>query len=89
MRVVGMDVVALVRPAFKCISLLGFAHLNSQMASSAFSWSQSSHWLSESGYPAHLTRYCSLRPRPLQRESSIFSTSNSSTPSTSSGGGRR
>src|ERR1700735_4531966 len=71
-----------------CVSDAGFDCLNSRTASSANTSFLSTHWFSESGYPFHLTRYCSLRPLPNFRESRIFSTSYSSALSTKSGGGR-
>src|SRR3984957_12543045 len=71
-----------------CVSDAGFDCLNFRTASSANTSFLSTHWFSESGYPFHLTRYCSLRPLPNFRESRIFSTSYSSALLTKSGGGR-
>src|ERR1700744_1816424 len=73
---------------FKCVSFVGFRSLNSQMASSAEISSLLTHSLSESGYPFHLTRYCSFRPLPVRRELMTRSISYSSCPSVSSGTGR-
>jgi hypothetical protein len=46
------------------------------------------HMFSESGYPSHLTKYCSRHLLPKCRESRIFSTEYSSSPSINSGVGR-
>src|ERR1700761_6900971 len=70
-----------------CVIAFGRLPLNSLIASSAVSCSASSHWLSESGYPTHLTRYCTLRLRPRTLESRICSTSYSSSLLIRSGGG--
>src|ERR1700761_751948 len=51
-----------VYPALICVFLVGWRRWNSLTSSSACTLSASSHWLSELGYPSHLTRYCSLRP---------------------------
>jgi hypothetical protein len=72
----------------KCVSLVGLRRWNWRISSSADTFRLSSHWLSASGYPFHLIKYCSLRPRPVLRESRMFSTSYSSSLSTNSGGGR-
>src|SRR6266702_5960791 len=61
---------------------------NSLIASSTNTSSLLTHWFSESGYPFHFTRYCSLRLLPECRRSRIFSTLYSSNPSTRSGGRR-
>ena len=74
--------------ALICVIAVGRRLLNISSASSACMSSQFTHWLSESGYPFHLTRYCTLRPLPWRLESRTFSTSYSSAPSIRSGGGR-
>jgi hypothetical protein len=71
-----------------CVSAPGFEALNSRTLSSANTSSLSTHMLSESGYPSHLTKYCSRRLLPNRRESRIFSTEYSSSPSINSGVGR-
>src|SRR6202012_4722909 len=71
-----------------CTFLLGYRSLNSHMASSADMSSLSIHWLSESGYPFHLTKYWSRRFLPNCRESITRSISYSSSPLISSGTGR-
>src|ERR1700677_351889 len=71
-----------------CVSALGLVFLNSATASSAWASSQFTHSLSESGYPFHLIRYCSLRPLPKWHDFRTSSTSYSASPSTRSGGGR-
>src|SRR5580692_6353774 len=72
----------------KCVSLVGLRRWNWRTNSSADTFRLSSHWLSASGYPFHLIKYCNLRPLPVLRESRMFSTSYSSSLSTNSGGGR-
>ena len=74
-------------PAFMCDTALGFFFLKSTITSSACKSSQSTHWFSDSGYPFHLTRYCTLRPLPNLRDCRISSTLYSSSPSIRSGGG--
>ena len=74
-------------PAFMCDTALGFFCLKSAKASSACKSSQSTHWFSESGYPFHLTRYCTLRPLLNFLDCRISSISYSSSPSIRSGGG--
>src|ERR1700744_5112479 len=71
----------------KCISFVGFRSLNSQMASSAEISCLLTHSLSESGYPFHLTKYCSFRPHLVHRELMMQSISYSSWPSVSIGTG--
>ena len=71
-----------------CTSEAGFKVLNSCKALSAKTSSLSTHWFSESGYPFHLTRYCSFCLLLNRCKSRILSTSYSSTLSTKSGGGR-
>src|SRR6266702_3054035 len=61
-----------------CTSTVGFRFLNSLNASGACTSPLSTHSLSESGYPFHLIRYCSLHLLLNRRESRIFSTSYSS-----------
>ena len=73
--------------AFMCDTAAGFFFLNSAITSSACKSSQSTHWFSDSGYPFHLTRYCTLRPCPNLHNWRISSTSYSSSPSIRSGGG--
>ena len=73
--------------AFMCEAAAGFFFLNSAIISSACKSSQSTHWFSDSGYPLHLTRYCTLRPLPNFHDWRISSTSYSSSPSIRSGGG--
>ena len=70
-----------------CEMAPGFRFRNFASASSACISSQLTHWLSEEGYPFHLTRYWTLRPRPYVLESKISSTSYSSSPLIRSGGG--
>ena len=74
-------------PTFMCDTTAGFFLLKSAIASSACKSSQSTHWFSDSGYPCHLTRYCTLRPFPNLHDCKISSTSYSSSPSIRSGGG--
>ena len=78
---------ALLPSAFMCDTAAGFFFLKSAIASSACKLSQSTHWFSDSGYPFHLTRYCTLRPFPNFRDRRISLTSYSSSPSIRSGGG--
>ena len=52
------------------------------ISSGAWTSCRSTHSLSESGYPFHFTKYCSLPPRCFRHLSRIFSTSYSSAPST-------
>ena len=73
--------------AFMCNTAAGFFFLKSAITSSACRLSQSTHWFSDSGYPFHLTRYCTLCPFPNLRDCRISSTSYSSSPSIRSGGG--
>ena len=73
--------------AFMCDITAGFFFLKSAITSSACKSSQSTHWFSDSGYPFHLTRYCTLHPLPNFCDCRISSTSYSSSPSTRSGGG--
>ena len=74
-------------PAFMCDTALGFFFLKSTRASSTCKLSQSTHWFSESGYPFHLIRYCTLCCLPNFHNCKISSTSYSSSPSIRSGGG--
>src|SRR6266702_8282865 len=64
-----------------------FRFLNSLITSSTWISCLSTHSLSESGYPFHLMRYCSLHLLPNCQESRIFSTLYSSSLSTKSRGG--
>ena len=73
--------------AFMCKTAAGFFFLKSAIALSACKSSQSTHWFSDSGYPFHLTRYCTLCPFPNRLDCKISSTSYSSSPSIRSGGG--
>ena len=70
-----------------CVIASGHLFLNSLIASSTVSWSTSNHWLLESGYPTHLTRYYTLLLHLLALESKICSTSYSSSWLIRSGGG--
>src|SRR6266702_2218600 len=70
-----------------CVFDAGFQFSNSLIASGAWISRLSTHSLSESGYPFHLTRYCRLCVLPNCRESRIFLTSYSSSLLTKSGGG--
>ena len=45
------------RVALKCVLASGFESLNARTLSSANTSSLSTHMLSESGYPFHLTKY--------------------------------
>ena len=74
-------------PAFMCDTAAGFFFLKSAIISSTCKSSQLTHWLSDSGYPFHLMRYCTLRPLPNFRDWRISSTSYSSSPPIRSGGG--
>ena len=74
-------------PAFMCDTASGFFCLKSAKASSACRSSQSTHWFSESGYPFHFTRYCTLHPLPNFLDCRISSISYSSFPLIRSGGG--
>ena len=74
-------------PSFMCDIASGFFFLKSAIASSACKSFQLTHWLSDSGYPFHLTRYCTLRPLPNFHDWRISSTLYSSSPSIRSGGG--
>ena len=74
-------------PAFMCDAAAGFFILKSAIISSACRSFQSTHWFSDSGYPFHLTRYCTLRPLPNLHDWRTSSTSYSSSPSIRSGGG--
>jgi hypothetical protein len=71
-----------------CVSASGFEVLNSCILSSANTSSLSTHMLSESGYPSHLTKYCSHCLLLNRWESRIFSTEYSSSPSINSGAGQ-
>jgi hypothetical protein len=71
-----------------CVSDLGFDSLNSQILSSVNTSSLSTHMLSESRYPSHLTRYCSRHLLLNRQESRIFSTEYSSSPLINSGVGQ-
>ena len=73
--------------AFMCDTALGFFFLKSTRASSMCRSSQLTHWFSESGYPFHLTKYCTLRPLPNFLDCRISSILYSSSPSIRSGGG--
>ena len=73
--------------AFMCDTAAGFFFLKSAIILSACKSSQSTHWFSDSGYPFHLTRYCTLRPLPYFRDWRMSSTSYSSSPLIRSGGG--
>src|SRR6202012_2161997 len=70
-----------------CVGAWGCLFWKSLSASSACRSFQSTHWLSESGYPFHLIRYWTLRPLPYLLASRTRSTSYSSSPSIRSGGG--
>ena len=74
-------------PAFMCDTMSGFFFLKSAKASSACKSFQSTHWFSDSGYPFHLIRYCTLRCLPIFHDCRTSSTSYSSSPSIRSGGG--
>ena len=74
-------------PLLICVITSGFFFLKSASASSACKSSQSTHWLSDSGYPFHLTKYCTLHPLPNFCDCRTSSTSYSSSPSIRSGGG--
>ena len=74
-------------PSFMCDIVSGFFFLKSAITSSACKSSQSTCWLSDSGYPFHLTRYCILRPLPNFHDCRTSSTLYSSSPSIRSGGG--
>ena len=74
-------------PALKCVIVLGFFFLKSASALSACKSSQLTHWFSESGYPFHLTRYCTLHPLLYLHDCRTSSISYSSSPSIRSGGG--
>ena len=65
-------------PLLICEMASGLCSLNFASASSACMSSQLTHWLSEEGYPFHLTRYWTLCPQPCFLESKISSTSYSS-----------
>ena len=73
--------------AFMCDIAAGFFFLKSAITLSACKLSQSTHWFSDSRYPFHLTRYCTLHPFPNFCDCRISSTSYSSSPSIRSGGG--
>ena len=73
--------------AFMCDIAAGFFFLKSAISSSACRSSQSTHWFSDSGYPFHLTRYCTLPLLPNFCDCKTSSTSYSSSPSIRSGGG--
>ena len=68
-------------PPFMCDTMSGFFLLNSAKASSTCTSFQLTHWFSESGYPFHLIRYCTLCCLPNFRDCRISSTSYSSSPS--------
>ena len=74
-------------PAFMCEIAWGFFLLKSAKASLACRTFQLTHWFSESGYPFHLIRYCTLRCCPTFLDCRTSSTSYSSSPSIRSGGG--
>src|SRR6266702_1421164 len=77
----------LVLPHLICVFVAGFRFSNSLIMSGAWTSHLSTHSLSESGYPFHLTRYCFFHLLPNCWESRIFSTSYSSSLSTRSGAG--
>src|SRR6266702_1624870 len=77
----------LVYPRLICTFVTEFEFSNSLIASGAWTFHRSTHSLSESGYPFHLTRYCFLHPLLNCRESRILSISYSSLLSTRSGAG--
>src|SRR6266702_4072078 len=75
----------LVLPCLICVFVAEFRFSNSFIASGVWMFRLSTHSLSESGYPFHLTRYCFFCPLLNCRASRIFLTLYSSLLSTRSG----
>src|ERR1700747_108901 len=84
--IVGIDVGAvLIERITTLLTAVGCVRWNSAIRSGLKTFSLYSQLLSASGYPSHLSRYCSFFPRPTRLESRTFSTTHSSSPLTISG----